>query len=196
MNDHYFSKSPVSKINLYTIKTNLKNQMFQFTTSSGVFSPKQVDKGTRLLIENMEMPNEGMVLDFGTGYGPIGIVAAAISPKCTIYMIDQNERAVWLAKENVKKNAINNAKVMIGGLEAVNDLKFKLILSNPPLSMGYEKINSIFSEISEHIDADGSFQFVLRKTHKKIILQTETFFSSVEVMKKKAGYVMLKCKIE
>ena len=145
MNEHYFSESPTSKINLFTIKTNLRNQNFQFLTATGIFSPKNIDKGTRLLIETVELPPKGNLLDLGTGYGVIGIVAACISPNCHVYMIDRNERAIWLAKENIKKNAITNAEARIGGLEAVKNLKFKLILSNPPLSIGYEKLNSLFS---------------------------------------------------
>ena len=82
MSEHYFSESPTSKINLFTIKTNLRNQNFQFLTATGMFSPKNIDKGTRLLIETMELPIEGNILDLGTGYGVIGIVTACIVTKC------------------------------------------------------------------------------------------------------------------
>ncbi len=193
MNEHYFSESPTSKINLFTIKTNLRNQNFQFLTATGMFSPKNIDKGTRLLIETMELPIEGNILDLGTGYGVIGIVTACIAPNCYVYMIDRNERAVWLAKENIKKNAINNAEARIGGLEAVKNIKFKLILSNPPLSMGYEKLNSLFSSIPDYFDQDCVFQIVLRKTHQKIISMMENIFTNIEILKKKSGYIILKC---
>ncbi|MHA1298243.1 MAG: class I SAM-dependent methyltransferase [Candidatus Helarchaeota archaeon] len=193
MNEHYFTKSPTSKINLYTIKTNLRGQIFQFLTASGIFSPKNIDKGTRILIETMELPKKGNVLDLGTGYGPIGIVAATIAPNCMVYMIDQNERAIWLAKENIKKNAITNAEARVGGFEAIKNLKFKIILCNPPLSMGYEKINSFLSPVKDYLDINGIFQIVIRKTHKKIICMMENIFTNVELLKKKSGYIILKC---
>lgn len=193
MSEHYFSESPTSKIHLYTIKTNLRNQNFQFLTATGIFSPKNIDKGTRLLIETMELPTKGNILDLGTGYGVIGIVTACIAPNCHVYMIDQNERAIWLTKENIKKNAITNAEARIGGLEVVKNLKFKTILCNPPLSMGYEKLNSLFSLIPNYFDQNCVFQIVLRKTHQKIISMMEHIFTNIEILKKKSGYIILKC---
>lgn len=195
MKEHYFSESPTSKIIFYTIKTSLKNQTFKFLTTSGIFSPRYIDSGTRLLIENMQLPKEGNILDLGTGYGVIGIVVANTAPNCKIYMIDLNERAIWLAKENIKRNAITNAEVRVGGLENVKNLKFKLILTNPPLSIGYEKLYSLLSLIPNYFDEDCSFQIVLRKTHKKIISMMESIFTDVEVMKKKSGYIVLKCQV-
>ncbi|MFX1450055.1 MAG: class I SAM-dependent methyltransferase [Promethearchaeota archaeon] len=193
MNEHYFSDAPSSKIKLYTIKTNLRNQNFEFSTSSGIFSPKNIDKGTRLLIDTMQLPDEGNILDLGTGYGAIGIVVASIALKCQVYMIDKNERAIWLAKENIKKNATVNAEARVGGLEAVKNLKFSLILSNPPLAIGYENLNSLFSSIPEYFDKNCTLQMVLRKTHQKIISMMENIFTNVNVLKKKSGYLILKC---
>ncbi|MHA1377759.1 MAG: class I SAM-dependent methyltransferase [Candidatus Helarchaeota archaeon] len=195
MNDYYFSKSPNSKVNLYTIKTNLKNQTFQFLTSSGIFSPKSIDKGTRLLIETIQVPNVGNILDLGSGYGPIGIVVAAIAPESKVYMIDQNERAIWLAKENIKKNAIQNAEARIGGLEVLKKLKFDLIISNPPLSIGYKKISSLLSLVPNYLNDNGNLQIVLRKTHKKIISIMENIFTNIEILKRKSGYIILKSMI-
>ena len=193
MNDHYFSDAPSSKIKLYTIKTNLRNQNFEFSTSSGIFSPKNIDKGTRLLIDTMQLPDEGNILDLGTGYGAIGIVVASIALNCQVYMIDRNERAIWLAKENIKKNAIVNAEARVGGLEAVKNLKFSSILSNPPLAIGYENLNSLFSSIPEYFDKKCTLQMVLRKTHQKVISMMENIFTNVNVLKKKSGYLILQC---
>ena len=43
----------------------------------GVFSKREVDFGSRLLIESFQMPEEiGDILDVGCGYGPIGLSLA------------------------------------------------------------------------------------------------------------------------
>ncbi|MBC7131151.1 methyltransferase, partial [Candidatus Bathyarchaeota archaeon] len=101
---HYFAEHPSSKPRFGMIRTYLRGKPFKFITASGVFSKKRVDLGTKLLIESMVLPEEGLVLDVGCGYGAIGIAAAAFNPKLHVVMVDVNERAVKLAKMNVKLN--------------------------------------------------------------------------------------------
>ena len=98
--DHYYTKQPKSQPRLGLVSTYLRGNYFQFQTSSSVFSKERIDLGTRLLIESMILPKAGKILDLGCGYGPIGIVAAVLNPDLHIVMVDINERAVWLAKEN------------------------------------------------------------------------------------------------
>ena len=62
----------------------------EFVTSSGVFSHKRIDNGTRLLVESMVLPSEGRVLDLGCGYGVIGITAAKKNPDLRVWMTDVN----------------------------------------------------------------------------------------------------------
>ena len=73
----------------------------------GVFCKREVDFGSRLLVETFEMPEvEGDILDVGCGYGPIGLSIAETCPERNVHMIDVNERALQLAKDNAELNAI------------------------------------------------------------------------------------------
>ena len=78
--EHYFSAHPRSKPRLGIIHTYLRGRHFEFLTGSGVFSKDHVDLGTKLLIESMNLPEEGCVLDLGCGYGSVGIAAATMKP--------------------------------------------------------------------------------------------------------------------
>ena len=70
----------------------------RFKTDAGVFSKGEVDFGSRLLAEAFVMPEtEGVILDVGCGYGPIGLSIAASFPERRIHMVDVNERALALA---------------------------------------------------------------------------------------------------
>ncbi len=75
--DHYFSKNPASEYRENRIYALLRNRKFEFITAKGVFSPKNVDLGTKVLCKNMEIPEneKGLILDMGCGYGVLGIVA-------------------------------------------------------------------------------------------------------------------------
>ncbi len=57
--EHYFSERPSSLRRLGLIRCNLRGVDLEFLTSSGVFSHKGIDAGTRLLVESMILPERG-----------------------------------------------------------------------------------------------------------------------------------------
>lgn len=191
---HYFSEKPETKPKYGIIRVYLRGRYFEFLTSSGVFSPKRIDLGTRLLIESMVLPEEGCILDLGCGYGPVGIVAATLKPKLQVYMVDINERAIKLARENAKRNLTENVKVMQGFLyEPVKKLKFDAILCNPPISAGMKTIKKIINEAPAHLKKNGMLEIVVRskiggKTIKEFMEKT---FGNVKVHARQSGYRVL-----
>ena len=191
---HYFDRRPSSKPRLGLIRTYLRGRMFEFLTASGVFSRKRIDPGTRLLIESMILPEEGTVLDIGCGYGAVGIAAAAFNPKLRVVMTDVNERAVWLARENAKRNYVSNVEVRRGDLyEPVKDMRFHAILSNPPISAGMRVVTPIITEAPKHLVDGGLLQIVVRTRigGRKLRQVMEQTFGDVEVLARGGGYRVL-----
>ena len=189
--EHYYVRRPRSPLRLGLIKTRLRGRYFEFLTASGVFSKRRIDLGTRLLIEVMELPEEGMALDIGCGYGAIGIVAAALRPRLRVIMTDVNERAVWLAKKNIHRNLVaSNAEVRRGFLyEAVEGLQFDVILSNPPIAAGMGTIEALIRGAYERLRPGGSLQIVVRsKLSTRPRAFMEDSFGHVEIMARKSGY--------
>ncbi|MEM3578260.1 MAG: methyltransferase [Candidatus Bathyarchaeia archaeon] len=191
---HYFTAEQRSKIKLGLVRTYLRGKQFEFLTASGVFSKKRVDLGTRLLIESMSLPEEGHVLDVGCGYGAVGIAAAKLNPKLHVVMVDVNERAVWLARQNIQVNKVYNATVKRGILyEPVKNLKFNCILSNPPVSAGIKTVKAIVSKAPEHITHGATFQMVLKSKICGERMQNifKEAFGNVKVHARKSGYRVL-----
>ena len=192
--EHYFAALPKSEANIGLIRTTLKGNSFEFLTASSVFSKKQVDLGTRLLIEAMALPETGTVLDVGCGYGAVGIAAAASNPRLRVVMTDVNLRAARLAKQNTKKNKLNNAEVRCGYLyEPVKDLTFNCILSNPPVSAGMETVKAIITKAPPVMVDKATFQLVIRskigaKTLPAVLNET---FGNCQVLARKSGYRVL-----
>lgn len=189
--NHYFSAYPKSKAKFGIVHTYLRGRPFKFLTSSGVFSKKRVDLGTRLLIESMVLPEKGRVLDIGCGYGAVGIAAAVFNPNLRLVMIDVNERAVWLAKQNIQHNSIGNAEARRGYLyEPVRNSTFNCILSNPPLSAGMETVKAIITEAPKHMADKASFQMVVRSRigGKRLKMLSEEAFGKTEILARKSGY--------
>lgn len=75
---HYFTNDEIASKERM-IKVFIKNEKYSFYVDNGVFSKKNLDFGTRSLLENLDLSIIcGDVLDFGCGYGPIGIFIAKI----------------------------------------------------------------------------------------------------------------------
>lgn len=198
MSDHYYSKNPQSKNITETKRFILKDHPFTFTTSAGVFSKKGIDFGTRLLIENFEAPKvEGDILDLGCGYGPIGITLAHFYEKRNIVMVDINERAVSLAKQNAEKNNVINVTVRQSeGFVSVKEQQFAAIVTNPPIRAGKKVLYNLFDDSISHLKNNGELWLVIQKKQgaPSAIHYLSSVFSEVETVTRKKGYYIIRAK--
>ena len=112
MSDHYYSRTQNVESDPKYWNTELRDIKLRFKTDNGVFSKKEVDFGTRLLVEIFQMPDlSGDILDVGCGYGPIGLTIAKTWPERKLFMVDVNSRALQLAKDNANLNSLDNVLV-------------------------------------------------------------------------------------
>jgi 16S rRNA (guanine1207-N2)-methyltransferase len=176
------------------IRTYLREKPFEFLTASGVFSKKRVDLGTRLLIESMILPKNGYALDLGCGYGAVGIAAAVFNPDLHVVLVDVNERAVRLARQNAEINNVQNVMLKHGHLYGpVRGFTFKCVLSNPPVSAGMETVKAIISGAPEHMASKALFQIVVKSKigGKRLCTILQDVFGDVSVLARKSGYRVL-----
>lgn len=196
MTEHYYSKKPSIESNPVKWESELKGNNFRFKTDSGVFSKKEVDFGSRLLIDTFDMGNStGLLLDVGCGYGPIGLSLAKAYPEATIHMVDVNERAIMLANENAAENKINNVKIYESDrLLGVEEKRFNAILTNPPIRAGKKVVHDIFEQSFLHLDKGGELWVVIQKKQgaPSTMDKMEELFGNVEVAAKSKGYFILK----
>ncbi|WP_226660084.1 class I SAM-dependent methyltransferase [Pseudalkalibacillus hwajinpoensis] len=196
MSEHYYTKNPGVKSSPNKIIADLRGQQLQFTTDSGVFSKKEVDFGSKLLIESFEEPKiEGDIVDAGCGYGPIGIsLASEFSNRC-FYMLDINERATELAMNNAIKNRVHNVTVMTSDqLSAVKDKQFAAVLTNPPIRAGKDVVHGILEDAHHVLKERGTLWVVIQKKQgaPSAVKKLEEMFEQVETVVKKKGYYILK----
>lgn len=196
MTEHYYSKQPQSDQKIATIDCRLRNQPFQFLTSSGVFSKKGVDFGTRLLIETFRAPNiDGDILDLGCGYGAIGIALAKSYPDRHITMVDINERAVTLAGKNAERHDATNVTMMQSdGFEQLAGRSFAAILTNPPIRTGKKTVQRLLRESMNYLIDHGELWIVVQKKQGAPSMQQflSEIYAEVEVVARKKGYYIIK----
>jgi 16S rRNA (guanine1207-N2)-methyltransferase len=197
MADHYFSNNPVSKSERKKWDFQLRGHSFSFFSDHGVFSKNEVDFGSRVLIEAFQAPEaEGPFLDVGCGYGPIGLSLAKEFGSRHIDMIDVNERALELSKENAALNRILNVRIFQSNVyENVTD-QYAAILSNPPIRAGKKVVHEILEKAYDHLVSGGELWIVIQKKQgaPSAIAKLEEVYSSVEVVEKKKGYYIIKSK--
>ncbi|MCZ0755267.1 class I SAM-dependent methyltransferase [Anoxybacillus sp. J5B_2022] len=198
MSEHYYSKTPSSSHNPQTWNFTLRGNELTFTTDNGVFSKREVDFGSRLLIETFAEPAiDGAILDVGCGYGPIGLAVAKSFPNRQVEMIDINERAIELANKNKQINRISNAVVYESDLFGnVGDKTFAAILTNPPIRAGKKIVYSIFEQSVHHLLPQGELWVVIQKKQgaPSALEKLQSLFTDVEVVAKKKGYYIIKAK--
>jgi 16S rRNA (guanine1207-N2)-methyltransferase len=197
MSEHYYSNTPSSRSEKREWTFELKGNIFKFASDAGVFSKKEVDFGSRLLIESfLPVEKEGDILDVGCGYGPIGLSLAKCYPDRIIEMVDVNERAMELAKENAAKNNVSNIVIFKSDVYENVNKQYTSILSNPPIRAGKKVVHSILEGAFERLISGGELWIVIQKKQgaPSAIEKLEALFFEVEVVVKKKGYYIIKSK--
>ncbi len=190
--EHYFTERPKTVSRPKIIRVRLRGREFIFKTDRGVFAKDYVDLGTKRLVEVVQLPEKGEVLDLGCGYGVIGIALAATHPNLRVWMVDINERAIALTRGNLKRNRVSNAIVLksdgVAALPA--ELRFDVVVTNPPIRAGKATILRLFREAFERLKVGGSLWFVARTRHGAKTLQrlTEEMFGNAECVDIHGGY--------
>jgi 16S rRNA (guanine1207-N2)-methyltransferase len=142
-NEHYFSASPESELNLRTIHARLAGRDVELVTAGGVFSPDRVDVGTQVLLANVPTPPPGgNLLDLGCGWGPVSLTLALESPRATVWAVDVNERALDLVRRNAASLGLDNVNAVTPD-DVPEGLGFRTIWSNPPIRVGKNELHSL-----------------------------------------------------
>ena len=140
---HYFSASPAGPFTRKPLTVELAGETRNLQTSSGIFSPDGIDKGTAVLLAEVPAPApQGNLLDIGCGWGPIALTMALRAPHAQVYAVDVNERCITLTNENASLLGLGN--VTASTPEAVDpQLRFDTIWSNPPIRIGKDELHSL-----------------------------------------------------
>ncbi|MCO4636802.1 16S RNA methylase RsmC [Streptococcus infantarius subsp. infantarius] len=188
----YYAENPDSAHDIHELKVTLLGQSFTFLTDSGVFSKKMVDYGSQVLLNTLNFEKGKTLLDLGCGYGPLGISLAQVQGvKPT--MVDINNRAIDLAKQNAQKNGVEADIFQSNIYEKVNGT-FDYIISNPPIRAGKQVVHTIISESINYLKVGGNLTIVIQKKQgaPSAKAKMEEVFGNVEILKRDKGYYILR----
>lgn len=192
MTKMYYAENPDSAHDIHELKVTLLGQSFTFLTDSGVFSKKMVDYGSQILLNTLNFEKGKTLLDLGCGYGPLGISLAKVQGvKPT--MVDINNRAIDLAKQNAQKNGVEADIFQSNIYEKVNGT-FDYIISNPPIRAGKQVVHTIISESINYLKVGGNLTIVIQKKQgaPSAKAKMEEVFGNIEILKRDKGYYILR----
>ena len=141
---HYFSATPAAGHAEREILLELPDVSLRLVTDAGVFSARQLDPGTKVLLAEApkQPPIAGDVLDLGCGYGPIALTVATRCPDRKVVGVDVNTRAIELATANAKRAGLSNVEFT---LDVPAGQRFAAIYSNPPIRIGKAALHELLS---------------------------------------------------
>jgi 16S rRNA (guanine1207-N2)-methyltransferase len=162
MSEHYYTSAPESESKPFEFEAECLKQKLFFACDRGVFSKGEIDEGTRILLEALP-PLKGRVLDLGCGWGPVGITLGKLYHDLSVLMSDVNQRAVDLAKTNIKKNGLQNVEAVASDGFDMLEGTFDCIITNPPIRAGKQTIYRLFDDAIKHLNPGGSLFIVIRR---------------------------------
>lgn len=182
--DHYFSKEPSSPLKPKSIQIPVAGELADVTTASGTFSPTQLDFGTEVLIEQMDLaPVSGNLLDLGCGWGPIALNLGQLRPNTKVWAVDVNTRSIELTQANAKNLGISNITALLPE-QVPADLRFSGIWSNPPVRVGKKELHNLLLMWLPRLETGGEAYLVVQKNLGSDSLQkwlTEELANGYEV---------------
>jgi 16S rRNA G1207 methylase RsmC len=170
----------------------LHGHTLTFHTTWGLFSPKGIDEGSRMLLDYLEIKEDDDTLDLGCGYGPLGLTMAKLAPQGRSLLLDKDFVAVEYSRKNAELNGISNAEVILSnGLEQVGEQTFDLIVSNLPAKTGKELYYLYFYDALARLNPGGSIYVVTISGLRKFVARAfKEVFGNYEKLKQGKVYTV------
>ena len=193
---HYFIDKEHKETDFFEFTDTILNYELCFRSCDSIFSKNQIDDGTRTLVNAIaeKCIISGLGLDLGCG---LGCLAIPLIKKFNVNfdMVDINNTAVKLSKENlIKNNVQKNAQVFYSdGFSEIKNI-YDFIVTNPPIKTGKKLLFELMQGAYEHLKQNGLLILVIRKDHgmESLKKHINSIFNNCEIIERNKGYYILK----
>lgn len=196
---HYFIETNHQESDYFEFSSVVAGEKLTFRSCDNIFSKDEVDMGSRTLIDSVveQVKPVGYGLDFGCGYGVIGITLIK-KFGVNIDFADVNGTAIELTRTNLLKNGIKSAGDLIksNGFENITKKDYDFIVTNPPIKTGKKLLFEIMQGCFDSLKVGGTLTLVIRKDHGEDSLKKHliSLFGNCEILKRNKGFYILHCK--
>ena len=197
---HYFIDKKHEKEDYFKYNFEFNGKKYTFDSVDNMFSKDGLDEGTRVLLTTVlsQVELDGKVLDLGCGIGSIGVVLKNEFPNINVDMVDINNTALELAKNNCKNNNAIKNNIFYSDLYNEIDNKYNFIVTNPPIKVGKEILFGVVSGAKDHLVEGGEIILVIRKSHGQESMKKhmEKIFGNCTILKRDKGYYIMSSRNE
>ena len=165
---------------------------FVFHSTWGIFSPRNIDEGTLMLLKYLEINETDNCLDLGCGYGPIGLTMAKLAPKGQTTLVDKDFKAVEYSNKNAELNQVKNAEALLSnGFDQIRERKFDVVVSNIPAKVGNEMLSLFLHDAYKQMNPGGKIYVVTITGLRKYIKRNfEDVFGNYKKLKQGSNYTV------
>lgn len=139
---------------------------WSFAVAQELFSSHEVDSGSLLLLRSLDMsalPQHGRCLDYGCGYGVLGLAIGAVRPDWAIALVDRDALAVAFSEHNARLLGVSARCVT--ALDPVgadpNQAGYDLLLWNVPGKAGAPVLERLTAECLDVLAPGGLLALVV-----------------------------------
>lgn len=147
-----------------TYPLQIRQQTLTIASLPGVFSNGQLDEGTQLLLETLDEPETGRILDFGCGAGVIGATIKQAWPANLVEMVDANALALEAARRTMQANQLPIDLIKPSNVFSDVQGTYTQIVSNPPFHTGvktdYRVVTAFLQKATQHLAPGGVLRIV------------------------------------
>lgn len=159
---HYFT-TPRDEERRTRIPVLLRGRRLTVETSGGIFSPRGLDKGTAVLLDEVPDPVGRELLDLGCGWGPLTIaLASSAGPAARVTAVDVNERSLGLTRDNAAGAGAAAVEALLPE-QVPQQRRFDTIWSNPPIRIGKDALHELLLLWLPRLNRDGTAWLVVQK---------------------------------
>ena len=136
----------------------------QLQTEPRLFSPQRADAGTLAMLSVITFDPRDKVLDLGCGYGLVGVLAAHHIPPKRVIMLDNDPRAVAVARRNADANGVPDVTVLLSdGFKDTRETGFTKIISNPPYHVDFSVPKHFIEKGFNRLELGGTMWMVTKR---------------------------------
>lgn len=140
------------------------NHHLSLETDERLFSPRQPDRGTLAMLQQIELKSDDRLLDLGCGYGLVGLAAAKVLTPGQVCLVDVDPLAVAAAAKNAVANGLGSVRIVIGdGPDAAAPDLFTLILCNPPYHTDFAVAKRLIERSVNRLVPGGRLVLVVKR---------------------------------
>lgn len=132
-----------------------------YAVAQELFSSHEVDVGSRLLLRSLDLaafPATGHAVDFGCGYGVLGLAIRDALPGWTVQLIDRDALAVEFSRWNAERLGFVDGSIGVEvglGLDLAPSAGANLIVWNVPGKAGESVLGGLAADLGQALAADG-----------------------------------------